>query len=82
MLSAASWKPPELLAIAMAGATSTAVLASGTGLLIGLGVYAGMGVWRGYKEKASSPCQYLTQIQRAGASLSPGPAAAGKPSWA
>lgn len=75
LLSASAWKPPELLASALAGATSTVMLASGTGLLIGLGVYAGVGVWRGYKEKTSSPYQYLTRIQQAGASIAPRPVA-------
>ncbi|WP_457356076.1 hypothetical protein [Roseateles sp. P5_D6] len=73
--SAAAWKPPELLTSALAGATSTVALASGTGLLVGLGVFAGMSVWRGYKEKTSSPYQYLTRIEQAGAALAPRPVA-------
>jgi len=68
LLSAAGWKPPELVA-SMVGATSTLVLGSGVGLLIGLGVYAGLGVWRGYREKSSSPYQFLNKIEAAGASL-------------
>jgi hypothetical protein len=73
VMSAASWKAPDLLTSALAGATSTIMLASGSGLLIGLGVYAGFGVWRGYQEKASSPYQFLSRIEKAGASLSAPP---------
>ena len=69
LLSASAWRPPELLTGLLAGAASTLVLASGAGLMIGLGVYAGIGVWRGYKEKASSPYQFLSRIVAAGASL-------------
>jgi len=76
LLSVATWKPPELLTTALAGATSMAMLSSGTGVVIGLGIFAGFGVWRGYREKTSSPYQYLTQIHRAGALLAPKPVAA------
>jgi hypothetical protein len=77
MLSAAAWKPPELPTVLLAGSTSTLLLASGAGVVIALGVYAGFSVWRGYKEKASSPYQFLSQIQRAGASVAPRPVSVG-----
>lgn len=73
--SASSWKPPELLTSVLAGATSSITLTAGAGLVIGLGVYAGLGIWREYKEQASSPYQYLTRIQEAGASIAPKPMA-------
>jgi hypothetical protein len=75
LLSASAWKPPELLTAALAGASSSVMLASGAGLLIGLGVYAGLGAWRGYKEKTASPYQYLTKIQGSGALMAPAPVA-------
>lgn len=78
--SAANWKPPELLTSVLAGATSVHALTCGAGLLIGFGVYAGLGIWREYKEKTSSPYQYLTKIQAAGASIAPRPVATTRPS--
>lgn len=77
--SASSWKPPELLTSVLAGATSSVTLTAGAGLVIGLGVYAGLGVWREYKEQSSSPYQYLTRIQEAGASIAPKPMAISRP---
>ncbi|MGM9489322.1 TMF family protein [Ideonella sp. YS5] len=74
LLSTAAWKAPDLLTSALDGATSATVLTAGTGILVGLGVYAGFAAWRGYKDKSSSPYQYLTQIQRAGAAVTPIPA--------
>lgn len=69
LVSAGGWKPPDLAVSLIAGATSTLVLASGVGFLLGLGVYTGFAVWRGYKEKASSPYQFLNKIEAAGVSL-------------
>jgi len=73
LVQSTKWKPPEIVTVLLAGATSSFVLASGAGVLIGLGIYAGFSIWRGYKEKTSSPYQYLTQIQSAGAAVSPRP---------
>jgi hypothetical protein len=69
----AGWKPPEALASALAGTASGTLLTAGAGIVVGLAVLAGVGAWRGYREKVSSPYQFLTRIQQAGASLAAQP---------
>lgn len=69
LVSSANIKSPELVTSIVAGATSGIMLASGIGLAIGLLAYSGFGIWRVYKDKTSSPYQYLSRIEKAGASL-------------
>ena len=78
LVAVSKWKVPEVLAASLAGATSAIPLAASAGLIIGLGVYAGVDAWRGYKDKAGSPYQYLSKIQKAGAVLAPKPVLAAR----
>ena len=69
----AGWKPAEALASVIPGSASSTLLTAGAGIMVGLAVLSGAGAWRGYREKVSSPYQFLTRIQRAGASLAAQP---------
>jgi len=71
LLSTANWKPPEVLATVTGGAVSGSVLTAAAGLVIGFAIYAGFGFFRAYKEKAGSPYQFLSRIEKAGAILAP-----------
>jgi hypothetical protein len=70
LLKAASWEPPAILTGLLAGAASTAVFASGAGLLVGVGVYAGYGAWEVYRSQRDGPYRYLSDVKRAVASVS------------
>lgn len=61
-------KFPDFAAAIIAGGTGLA-LASGGGLAIGILVWKGAMVFRKYRKEASSPLNYLTKIEKAGASI-------------
>ena len=61
-------KMPSLVSTLMGGATGW-LLGASVGLAIGLVTYSGIKIWRKYQVNLSSPFQYLSRIEKAGASL-------------
>src|SRR5204862_8035521 len=68
LVDATEVKFPEIASSMIAGATGTR-LGVGAGLAIGLITYCGVKIWRPYKERSSSPYQYLSRIEKSGATL-------------
>lgn len=68
LVDATEVKFPEIASSMLAGATGTR-LGVGAGFAIGLVTYSGVKIWRRYKERSSSPYQYLSRIEKSGATL-------------
>jgi len=61
-------KFPEIASSIIAGASGTR-LGIGSGLAIGLLTYSGIKIWRRFREQSTSPFQYLSRIEKYGATL-------------
>ena len=66
-------KPPEVISGIAATATSSLAFGVGIGLTIGFVTYSGYRIYKKYKEQESGPYQYLSRIQKSGATLTTRP---------
>ena len=60
---------PDVASAMIVGGGTSVALASGWGLALGLLTWKGVGIYRKFQERASDPLRFLSQIEKAGASL-------------
>ncbi len=69
LTDAASISTPPIVTGLLAGTANPVILATGLGLGVFFISYKGYKIWRNYKDTATGPYQFLSRIEKAGASI-------------